>query len=87
MTANSSVGILAGMRPCGVIVLLSELFIAESTAQVYGCLHNYFASYPNAANQTGQCMTSICTCTLKGTYGGNVSFIPPPPPGIIIICG
>ena len=30
------VGILSGMRPCGVIVILTELFIAESKSQVYG---------------------------------------------------
>jgi hypothetical protein len=27
---NYNAGILAGMRPCGTIVLLSELFISES---------------------------------------------------------
>ena len=39
-------GVFAGMRPCGVIVLLTELFIAESNTQVYGSLHNYYANHP-----------------------------------------
>ena len=54
MDVNYSLGILAAMRPCGIIVFLSELFIAESTAQVYGCLHNYFAKYAAAAKQIGK---------------------------------
>ena len=29
------VGIMAGMRPCGMIVLLSELFISESTTGIW----------------------------------------------------
>ena len=48
------VGILAAMRPCGVIVLVTELFIAESKTQVYGCLHNYLARFPNAAKELGK---------------------------------
>ena len=40
---------LAGMRPCGVIVLLGEHFISESKAQVYGYLHNFFAMHPDVA--------------------------------------
>jgi len=42
------------MRPCGVIVLLTELFIAESNTQVYGSLHNYYANHPNAAKRIGK---------------------------------
>lgn len=45
------VGIMAGMRPCGVIVLLSELFISESLPQVYGSLHQFYASNPTAASK------------------------------------
>ena len=40
------VGILAGLRPCGVIVMLSELFTSESKAQVYAYLHDLFLQYP-----------------------------------------
>ena len=49
-----SVGILAGMRPCGVIVLLGELFISESKTQVYGYLHNFFAMHPDVAKCIGK---------------------------------
>ena len=47
----NNAGILAGMRPCGIIVLLSELFISESKSQVYGCLHNYYLKHPAAAKK------------------------------------
>ena len=45
------IGIMAGMRPCGVIVLLSELFISESLPQIYGSLHQFYASNPTAASK------------------------------------
>lgn len=41
------------MRPCGIIVFLSELFTAESKTQVYGCLHNYYSHHPSTANEIG----------------------------------
>lgn len=47
-------GILAGMRPCGVILFVSELFIPESLSQVYGCLPNYYTLYPNAVQDIGK---------------------------------
>ena len=47
-------GVFAGMRPCGVIVLQTELFIAESNTQVYGSLHNYTANHPNAVKRIGK---------------------------------
>lgn len=49
-----SPGILAGLRPCGVIVFLNELFTSESKTQVYGCLHNYYHKYPITANNIGK---------------------------------
>ena len=49
----SNQGILAGMRPCGIIVLLNELFTAESKSQVYGCLHNYYRLHPSTAQSIG----------------------------------
>ena len=33
------VGIVVGAWPCGTIVMLGELFGAESKAQVYGTIH------------------------------------------------
>ena len=47
------IGILAGMRPCGIILFVSELFISESLSQVYGILHNYSSLYPKAVNSIG----------------------------------
>ena len=44
-------GIMAGIRPCGVVVLLSELFISESLPQVYGSLHQFYVSNPAAASK------------------------------------
>ena len=42
-------GILAGMWPCGVVTLISELFLAESKCQVYGHLHQFLQSVPASA--------------------------------------
>ena len=36
---NTFLGVLAGIWPCGVICVVSELFQAESLTQVYGVLH------------------------------------------------
>lgn len=49
----SNQGILAGMRPCGIILMLHELFTAESKTQVYGCLHNYYSLHPSTAKTIG----------------------------------
>ena len=40
----SGKGILAGVRPCGIIALIGELFGAESKGQVYGLLHSYLTA-------------------------------------------
>jgi len=42
------------MRPCGVIVLFSELFSTESKSQVYATLHEYFQRNPVASNNLGK---------------------------------
>ena len=42
-------GILAGMWPCGIVTLISELFLAESKSQVYGHLHQFLQSVPTIA--------------------------------------
>lgn len=49
----SNQGILAGMRPCGIVLMLHELFTAESKTQVYGCLHNYYSLHPSTAKTIG----------------------------------
>jgi len=52
-------GILAGMRPCGTILFVTELFISESLSQVYGYLHNYHSSFPTVSNNIGKKQTQI----------------------------
>lgn len=47
------VGILAGIRPCGIIVLLSELFTSESKAQVYASLHQFLKEHPQVSETIG----------------------------------
>ena len=42
------------MRPCGVIVLFSELFYTESKSQVYATLHEYFRRNPVASSNLGK---------------------------------
>ena len=53
-----TVGVLAGMRPCGMIVLLNELFTAESKTQVYGSLHNFYRMHPAIAHKIGKSSTN-----------------------------
>ena len=38
------------MWPCGIVTLISELFLAESKAQVYGHLHQFLQSVPTTAS-------------------------------------
>ena len=46
-------GILAGIRPCGIIVLLAELFTAESKSQVYANLHQLLRKNPCISKNLG----------------------------------
>ena len=46
-------GILAGAWPCRIIVIVSELFRAESKSQVYASLHQYFSDYPSVLDKLG----------------------------------
>ncbi len=39
-------GILAGVWPCGTIMLLAELYISESKSQVYGNVHGLLHEHP-----------------------------------------
>ena len=50
INAHLKIGVLAGIRPCGVIVLLAELFSSESKTQVYGHLHQFVQSNTEVAN-------------------------------------
>ena len=42
------IGIEAGAWPCGIVVMLSELYGAESKAQVYGALHTFLQENKDA---------------------------------------
>ena len=44
-------GILAGVWPCGTIIMLGELFTSESMTQVYAFLHTFM--HENAEALTG----------------------------------
>ena len=41
---------MVGMRPCGLIILLAELFSAESISQIYANLHEHLRSNSNVAS-------------------------------------
>jgi hypothetical protein len=38
-------GVVAGMWPCGILIMLKELFVAESKSQVYAALHELLSSH------------------------------------------
>ena len=42
------------MCPCGIIVLLAELFKTESKSQVYACLHEFFRIHPHVMEKLGK---------------------------------
>lgn len=52
---ETSSGVLAGMWPCGILIMLKELFIAESKAQVYAALHELLSSHPNITTSLRMC--------------------------------
>ena len=58
-TVNSFEGIFAGVRPCGVTVLLSEVYGSESKSQVYDCVHNHLKCHPQVAQRTGKANSCI----------------------------
>lgn len=51
ITFLSNEGVLAGLWPCGVIAMVSELFISESKSQVYGNLHDFLQASPETAKK------------------------------------
>ena len=54
MNLACDAGILAGMKPCGIIVLLSELFTSESKSQIYAHIHDFFQRHPDVYKGTGK---------------------------------
>ena len=58
------VGILAGMRPCGIVVLFTELFNAESKSQVYASLHEFLRRHSSVSKNIGKHYLSKCCLML-----------------------
>ena len=52
------VGILAGIWPCGIVTLISELFLAESKSQVYGHLHEFLQTNPEVVSNISKLLIS-----------------------------
>ena len=70
------------MWPCGIVTLISELFLAESKAQVYGHLHQFLQSVPTTASNLSKLafVNQKKQMTLPGTcaYDSNDIIIKPP---------
>ena len=47
-------GVLAGMWPCGIVVMLTELFTAESKSQVYAVLHELLSNHTTIASNLSE---------------------------------
>ena len=50
---NLHSGVLLGAWPCGTIVMIGELFGAESKSQVFGQLHSFLADNKEATSELG----------------------------------
>ena len=59
MTVINIVGVLAGIWPCGIVVMVSELFISESLPQVDGTLHDFCARNKQVASKLGTLVTTL----------------------------
>ena len=52
------VGVMLGAWPCGIIVLLGELFGAESRSQVYALLHTFLMKNSSSTKE----IRKDCNC-------------------------
>ena len=58
---------MLGARPCGIIVLLGELFGAESNSQVYAMLHTFLLKNSSTTKDTRKfAVVYIDSLFLKG---------------------
>ena len=58
-------GVIMGAWPCGIIILLGELFGAESISQVYAFVHTFLQMNSNSTNDIGK---NIRMCILIHIY-------------------
>lgn len=65
---GDTTGILVGASPCGIILLISELFRAESKSQVYASLHQYFSDHPSVLKKLGTFNEYAKTPSMKLFY-------------------
>ena len=56
------------MRPCGIIVLLSELFRAESISQVYATLHEFLRKPEQVSEKLGKKIWILYTHACTTNY-------------------
>ena len=75
----SILGILAGIRPCGIVVMLTELFTAESKSQVYVALHELLTNHTNIASNLSEYGTEkheyVCWFMNSNTYFFKPEFV------------
>ena len=45
---------------CGIVVLMQELFTAESKSQVYAALHELLSNYPSISQSLSMCNYIAC---------------------------
>ena len=57
-------GILAAAWPCGIIVLISEIFRSGSISQVYGNVHQFFSDQSAVLTKLGM---MVCICYITGS--------------------
>ena len=78
-TLYSILGILAGIRPCGIVVMLTGLFTAESKSQVYAALHELLTNHTNIASNLSEYGTEkheyVCWFMNSNTYFFKPEFV------------
>ena len=66
LSHSYNLGIVVGTWPCGTVVMVGELFGAESKAQVYGNVHTFLQENSAAMTQLGN---YTCTSSFKYRNG------------------
>lgn len=66
-------GIVVGAWPCGMIVMIGELFGSESKSQVYGCIHTFLQE--NKSSSASLCKLYIQIYIYNTIMEGKTTFI------------